>query len=136
MIFDYESGRVGCINAGMDRPLVRSILGECDEFRKSSSDTNTTDNFSKHGVHVFYDDDDLVIGVEVHRWAEFLYREVLLIGMTEGEIESVMNRLGEDCDFSNSAGITLENGAVGLFLMENESGEDVVVSVYVDLSVS
>ncbi|QOY21603.1 hypothetical protein FYK61_09320 [Xanthomonas citri] len=64
MIFERLNFGVGPILKGMGRSKVREILGDFDEFSKNSFAKNTTDNFSKHRVHVFYSEYDIVEGVE------------------------------------------------------------------------
>lgn len=64
MNFEKSSFGVGPILKGMARSKVREILGDFDEFSKNSFAKNTTDNFSKHRVHVFYSESDIVEGAE------------------------------------------------------------------------
>ncbi|EGD07490.1 hypothetical protein LN475_11345 [Xanthomonas vesicatoria] len=64
MNFEKISFGVGPILKGMARSKVREILGDFDEFSKNSFAKNTTDNFSKHKVHVFYSESYIVEGAE------------------------------------------------------------------------
>lgn len=54
MNFERISCSVGPISKGMGRSKVREILGEFNEFNKSSLAKNTTDNFFNHRAHVYY----------------------------------------------------------------------------------
>lgn len=134
MIFEYQTGKVGCVSAGMDRSEVRRLLGKFEEFRKSPDSINTTDDFADAAAHVYYDNHDHVVGVEVHRESGLFYRGLSLMEKTPEQIESSLSTLSVECDRSDSSMISIEGGKVGMYLTEDNGGVDVVVSVYVDLS--
>ena len=55
---------VGPIKLGATREAVREAAGpEFEEFRKSPSSDNTTDDFGS--LHVYYGENDTCVGVEV-----------------------------------------------------------------------
>ncbi|WP_303749239.1 hypothetical protein [Stenotrophomonas pigmentata] len=65
-VFFRDENASGPVNDGMSRSEVRRILGGFQEFLKSKS-SGVVDDFSDTVAHVYYDERDLIKGVEVFR---------------------------------------------------------------------
>lgn len=65
-VFFRDKVASGPVDNGMSRSEVRRILGSFQEFLKSKS-SGVVDDFSNAVAHVYYDERDLVKGVEVFR---------------------------------------------------------------------
>ncbi|MCP1476525.1 hypothetical protein ABIA54_004629 [Pseudomonas sp. EB276 TE3739] len=60
-----EYGVVGPLNGKLSRGQVRDILGAGFEvFWKTTNSLNTTDAYMQLDLHVYYDERDMVKGVE------------------------------------------------------------------------
>ncbi len=84
---------VGDIRFGMERAKVRSILGTAEEFKKTSSSKNTTDDFGF--CHVYYDENDKCIAVELFNDVEVFIGSVSLFSSTFNELKTVLPDLQE-----------------------------------------
>ena len=57
---------VGPLNFGMTRQEVRDTLGsQPSGFAKTSGSSSLTDDFREHGIHVYYDDSDHCVAIEM-----------------------------------------------------------------------
>jgi hypothetical protein len=57
---------VGPIRFGMTRQEVRETIGTLPSvFAKASGSTSLTDDFREHGIHIYYDDSDHCVAVEM-----------------------------------------------------------------------
>lgn len=78
IIKPYES--VGPINIGQPREVVRQVLGsDYDSFAKVAG-ARPADAYDSLGVHLYYDDNDLLEFVEMFEPAAVEYNGVLLLG--------------------------------------------------------
>ena len=87
----------GPVERGMSRLKVRAILGECEEFYKSGA-SGVVDDFSSAVARVYYDEKEVVKGVEVFRGGR-----VSLIG-----VDPFLFGIGDFCDFINLKGMVHE----------------------------
>ncbi|KAA6178140.1 outer membrane protein assembly factor BamE, partial [Pseudomonas marginalis] len=96
MIFDYlMTGSIGPIRVGMPREEVRACLGgELRTFKKTSLSSNTLDAFEHHSVHVYYDDGDLVKGVEFFSVENFSWRGKKIVGESYAELKKCLAQHG------------------------------------------
>lgn len=102
MIFECGFRVAGPISAGMKRAEVRRLLGDFSEFKKSPISQNTTDDFKEVGVHVFYNTEDVIRGIEIFM-GNVVVRGVEVLSRSLPEL------VAELCD----AGITFELDDVG-----------------------
>ena len=73
--------RLGEIQFGMSRSTARKVMNcEFREFKKTEHSRNTTDSFRSAGVHIFYDENNTVKGVEVFPPSQVFYSNNPIIG--------------------------------------------------------
>ena len=90
MIFDCDKNHAGPIYKGVRRADVRKVLGAYKEFKKSPFSSNTADDFQSVGVHVFYNSEDVVRGIEIFKGA----RERIGVGCVYDEAGANITDLG------------------------------------------
>ena len=85
---------IGPIQRGMSRDRVRSLMG-CthEEFFKSPFAAFPTDSFDDV-IHVYYDHDEQVVGVELFSPSQVSYKDLDLLSASISEIKKHMVRWG------------------------------------------
>ena len=129
--------RVGPIRFGMTRSEARRLLGEYEEFRKSSDSKATTDAFDEVGLHVYYREDgiDEVDAVEIMSRANPSFRGELLAERPFVEIVALFRKADPEVEV-DSNGLDAPNLNISIFAPKDclaEEGEDprFVQGVYV-----
>ena len=88
---------VGPIKLGADREAVREAAGpEFEEFRKSPSSDNTTDDYGS--FHVYYDENDTCVAVEVFPEIEVAVDGEVVFPTTLDKAAAVISSLARDDD--------------------------------------
>ncbi len=88
---------VGPIKLGADREAVREAAGpEFEEFRKSPSSDNTTDDYGS--FHVYYDENDTCVAVEVFPEIEVVVDGEVVFPTTLDKAAAVIPSLARDDD--------------------------------------
>ena len=88
---------VGPIRLGAAREAVRAAAGsEFEEFRKSPSSENTTDDYGS--FHVYYDESDTCVAVEVFPEIEVLVDGEVVFPTTLDKAAAVIPSLERDDD--------------------------------------
>lgn len=136
MIFNYLSHRqAGPIHLLMPRSEVRQILKvPCLEFKKTEFSSNTTDAFDSLGIHVYYDNQDAVKGIEIFAGSsQLIYKKLELLGMPLKKLIASLKKLKIDFE-EDSLGITLENGRIALYVPEKGDDRDsMILAAYITL---
>jgi len=126
--------QLGDIRCGMPQEEVRRRLGgPFKEFQKSVYAKGMTDDFPLLGIHVYYDENRLVKGVELFREAQLIVRGVLVIGRPLSDTVNELTAAG-------LAGVRADygwkslDGALRLGVGdETDDDRDIVESAYVGL---
>ncbi|WP_449430051.1 hypothetical protein [Pseudomonas putida] len=120
MKFECDAGQAGPITAGMSRTEVRSRLGPCTEFLKSKFSVNSTDDFSDLNLHVFYDADNKVRGVELFQGAEVVFRGLNVFDSAIEDLSKALNGLGVAL-VANDSGFEILGGLIKLYAGDAEA---------------
>src|SRR5262245_57232562 len=108
-IFDFSCDSVGPIVVGMSRAEVRSVVGsKVVEFRKAYFASNTTDAFDDEGIHVYYDDNDIVEAVELFCPNRYNYCGRNVLGERIGCLKDVLREDGFEFE-TDESGLFLED---------------------------
>jgi hypothetical protein len=133
--FDLLGPRdLGLIRAGMTRDESRSALeSPFDEFLKSPYSAVPTDAYDDLGLHVYFDDALMVVGVEFLKWSQFTWRGQRLAGEEVLVVQQFLTGQGEFLVFNNS-GFNVER--LGLRFYAPDIGEEdaIVEAVHVDFT--
>ncbi|WP_432216884.1 hypothetical protein ACREYJ_15720 [Pseudomonas kribbensis] len=133
--FDLLGPRdLGPIRAGMTRNDSRSALeSPFDEFLKSPDSSIPTDAYDDLGLHVYFDNALMVVGVEFLKWAQFAWRGQRLAGEKVLVVQQFLIEQGEFLVFNNSG---FNVARLGLRFYAPEMGEvdAIVEAVYVDFT--
>lgn len=138
MIMNFELlafGDLGSIKIGLRRAEVRSTLrGGFEEFLKGPDSVVPTDAYDDFGVHVYYDESYIVVGVEFLKWSNFFWKGQRLAGEDLQLVQQFFENNGEILTF-NSSGFYVNS--LGLRLYAPDIGEEdaIVETVYVNLRV-
>lgn len=138
MVFDHlTAGSIGPLSGGMARAEVRSCLGEeFRAFKKTFLSSNTLDAFDHHAVHIYYDDADLVKGVELFSPVNFFWRGKRLLGESYAESKKYLAHQGVVFS-SDDFGVEVDALGMGFYIPDISDDGDfaAVKSVYIDLTV-
>jgi hypothetical protein len=123
-------GDVGSMHTGVHRDQSRAVLGDgFEEFYKAPESTVPTDAYDDLGVHVYFDEQYTVIGMEFLKWSDLRWRGQRLVGAPVLEVQQFLKEQVQALDFNSSG---FEAGELGLRLYAPDMGEDdaVVEAVY------
>lgn len=118
--------KIGLLEFGMKRELVRDVMGEFVEFKKSKFSKNTTDDFGD--CHVFYDQGDALKAVEFFNDAQLKYEDKNIFDFSFEELIDFLKSIdqslevNEDSVVSKILGVNVfaPNGGVETVLVFNE----------------
>lgn len=135
MLFKFISaGRVGPLHSGMSRNEVRDVLGgDVSTFKKGSDDENETDDYGVHRVHVYYDADDRLEGVEFLRGSEFYLGDIKVVGERYSLLSELFIAEGVKMDV-NTAGFKVRELGLSFYIPDigDYEVDALVKSAYVD----
>lgn len=137
MIFRYEKQVLLRFYAGQTRSDVQVLFAEQPfQFMKSVFSESLTDVYCKNSVHVHFDANDVLQGIEIMRPNEFICFGRNVLGVKAAEIAGWL--LEKDSSLNeDDLGYTLNGGRVVLYVPEKGDHPDVLVKdVYVDFGVS
>ncbi|NMZ34008.1 hypothetical protein [Pseudomonas proteolytica] len=139
MVFEiFTLGSVGPLNVGMDREKVREILGGgYHEFKKTLAADNTTDDYGVYRIHVYYDGDDKVKGVEFLSGSDVFWNGMKLVGEPSNVISEFFLNNGFKVEV-DAAGFYVDELGMGFYApdVEDCDVDAIIKSLYLDLSVS
>ena len=102
-------------------------------FLKSPDSAIPTDAYDDLGLHVYFDNALMVVGVEFLKWAQFAWRGQRLAGEEVLVVQQFLIEQGEFLVFNNSG---FNVARLGLRFYAPETGEEdaIVEAVYVDFT--
>ncbi|WP_448098360.1 hypothetical protein [Luteibacter yeojuensis] len=136
MNFEFTQGRLVGFHAGQTRSEIENLFGEKPyQFMKTSFSVSPTDVYNNRSIHVHFDKDDVIEGIEISRPNVFLCFGRNVLGEIAREIADWI-RL-EDSSFAEDAlGYFIVNGRLGLYVPEKGDHPDVLIkTVYVSYEV-
>ncbi|MFJ2711942.1 hypothetical protein ACIOZM_13770 [Pseudomonas sp. NPDC087346] len=121
-------GAVGRLNGTLTRDQVRSLLGnDFRDFTKTTFSLNTTDAFRLHDLHVFYDERDIVKGVEFFERSTVSWQEHKLVGEKLSTLLDLFRRNGEHPDL-NEDGFDVAKFGMRFYVPDLDDGEDALIT--------
>ncbi|MBH3361335.1 hypothetical protein [Pseudomonas guariconensis] len=114
MIFDCDKNHAGPIYKGVRRADVRKVLGAYKEFKKSPFSSNTADDFQSVGVHVFYNSEDVVRGVEIFKGARVFVCGLDVFSFSLTGLVAELERIGVGCVY-DEAGANITDLGIGFY---------------------
>jgi hypothetical protein len=131
--FRYRDGAVSPFKRGMTRGQVREILGEFNEFRKTKFSKNSTDEFLSSLAHVFYNENDVVKGVEIFRNSAFIIFGKNLFEMSAHEAKKFIESNSADAS-SNDVGFNVGSLGIRIYAPEMMDEENAKIeSIYIEI---
>ena len=95
--------KVGDIEFGNERNLIRSIFKDFKEFKKSKFSKNTTDDFEI--CHVYYNIDNKCEAVKFFNKSEIIFKEINLFDLNYSDVQKMFSKLDTNL-ITNSYEIT------------------------------
>jgi len=134
MIFSLLGrGDLGLIRAGMTRDQSRATLGgKFDEFFKTVDSAVPTDAYDDLGVHMYFDESFIVVGVEFLKWSELVWGDQKLVGEDALVIQRFLKSRGQTLVFNNS-GFDVVDMGLKFYVPDFEEDDAIVEAVYVEL---
>jgi hypothetical protein len=125
-----QYGTVGPLNGKLSRGQVREILGDgFDVFWKTTNSLNTTDAYIQFDLHVYYDERDVVKGVEFFERSKVSWSGHKLVGETSSDVLALFRRNGIDPVVDDDG---FEVGELGMgFYVDGDDG--LITALYIDL---
>lgn len=127
-------GDLGLIRAGMTRDESRTALGGGFEaFFKTEDSAVPTDAYDDLGVHVYFDEKLIVVGVEFFKWSKLFWDEQNLVGEDALVAQQFLSRRGEVLVF-NSSGFNVIDVGLRFYVPDFEEDNAIIEAVYVELT--
>ncbi len=104
-----------------------------NEFYKTPLSKNLIDHFYELNIQTFYDDDQILIGIEIYQPNRLIYNtKITLLDQSYYSLLSELkqNKIQYEID---SDGLNIEKGKIGIYVYNNLIKNAECVSVYVDL---
>ncbi len=121
-------GAVGPLNGTLSRDQVRSLLGnDFEVFTKTAFSVNTTDAFKRHDLHVFYDERDVVKGVEFFERSTVSWQGHRLVGEKLSTLLALFRGNGVRPDL-NEDGFDVESFGMRFYVPDLDDGDDALVT--------
>ena len=109
--------KVGDIEFGNERNLIRSIFKEFKEFKKSKFSKNTTDDFEI--CHVYYNIDNKCVAVEFFNESEIIFSEQNLFDLNYSDIQKMFSKLDTNL-ITNSYEITSKKIGISILFSDGK----------------
>lgn len=125
-----EYGAVGPLNGKLSRGQVRDILGPGFEvFWKTTDSLNATDAYIQLDLHVYYDERDMVRGIEFFERSTVSWSGHKLVGETSTDVLALFRRHGIDLVIDDDG---FEVGELGMgFYVDDD--DDLITTLYINL---
>jgi hypothetical protein len=137
----YFSIREGINSLGgvKSRGGLRSALGiPFEVLPKTKFSRNSSDVFGGAVLRAWYDERDLVTGVEIyHPAAEFFFEKAQLLGVSVGELEEFMKNLGVDLLVDkDGTGFSIYDDSIRFYVpdLEEMKAAAKIKAIYLDAS--
>jgi hypothetical protein len=134
MLFRCEDDQLIGLRKGMSRGDVRAFMSEEPfSFVKSKFSLSPTDAYCAKTVHVYFDDKDIVRGVEIFRPNELTYNGLPVLGERATAVLGSAFSLHE-VSKEYGVGYVISPGTVSLYVPDVDDNVDAIVeAVYVKL---
>ncbi|MEZ2418771.1 hypothetical protein [Luteibacter sp. RCC_6_2] len=132
MVFEFEQGQLLGFHAGQTRSEIEELFGERPvQFMKTPFSTSLTDAYCDESVHVYFNETDVMKGVEVMRPNVFLCFERNVLGERARTVTEFLS--SNDASFSeDDLGYWLYDRRLALYVPDKGDHPDVLVkAVYV-----
>lgn len=132
MIFEFTQGHLVGFHVGQTRSEIETLFGEKpSQFIKSIFSVSPTDEYSNGSIHVYFEKDDVLQGIEIFTPNVFLCFNRNVLGENAREVADWL-RL-EDSSFAEDVlGYSVANGRLVLYVPEKGDHPDVLIkAVYV-----
>jgi hypothetical protein len=132
MVFEFADGNLVGFRAGLTRRKIASLFGEHPtQFMKSIFSVSPTDVYNDQSIHVYFEKDDVLQGIEIFTPNVFLCFNRNVLGENAREVADWL-RL-EDPSFAEDVlGYSVANGRLVLYVPEKGDHPDVLIkAVYV-----
>lgn len=132
MNFEFTQGHLVGFHAGQTRSEIETLFGEKpSQFIKSIFSVSPTDEYSNGSIHVYFEKDDVLQGIEIFTPNVFLCFNRNVLGENAREVADWL-RL-EDSSFAEDVlGYSIANGRLVLYVPEKGDHPDVLIkAVYV-----
>lgn len=133
--FFVEDGSCNFFLEDRTRDDIKAILSECITVKKSPFDRNTMDYSFSDGAGIYYDDKDMIIGLEIYSpHGSFFVDDINLIGTKVFSLKKLFtkkniyfNEVEDDLE------INFNNHKIKLFIpdLTEKQDEAVVESIYI-----
>ncbi|MGB3125364.1 MAG: hypothetical protein WBB95_16235 [Pseudomonas sp.] len=137
--FDFSApGSVGPLRFGLPRERAHALLGEAFEtFKKTAESVNTTDAYDIEGLHLYYDENDRIEGVEFFQGSRFSWKGNVLVGQSCRDLKNFLG-LHEVAFSSHNCGIDAKALGMSFYIPDiSDEGDGAIVKcLYLDLSVA
>ena len=134
MLFKIENDQLIGLNRDMSRSDVRAFMSEEPfSFMKSKISVSPTDAYFAKTVHVYFDENDAVRGVEIFRPNKLTYDGFSVLGECA---KAVLGSAFSSREVSKEYGVgyVVSPGAISLYVPEVDDDVDAIVeAVYVRL---
>jgi hypothetical protein len=134
MLFRYEGGQLIGWKRGMSRTEVRAFMsGVPFPYMKSKDSVSLTDAYYENTVQIYYDDRDIIRGVEIFRPNELFCDGFPVLGKRAITLlSSVFSSQAVSKEYG--VGYVVGDGTVSLYVPEvDDDVEALVEAVYVKL---
>src|ERR1700754_192101 len=132
MNFEFTQGRLVGFHAGQTRNEIADLFGqEPYQFMKSTFSASPTDVYNNRSIHVHFDRNDVIEGLEISRPNAFLCFGRNVLGEIAREVADWI-RLKDSSFAEDALGYSIANGRLVLYVPEKGDHPDVLVkTVYV-----
>lgn len=132
MVFEFVDGKLVGFRAGLTRREISNLFGEHPaQFVKSIFSVSPTDVYNDQSIHVYFEKDDVLQGVEIFTPNVFLCFKKNVLGENAREVADWL-RL-EDSSFAEDVhGCSVADGRVALYVPAKGDHPDALIeAVYV-----
>lgn len=132
MIFEFVDGDIFGVRAGLTRREVASLFGEHPaQFMKSPFSASPTDVYTNRSIHVHFDMNDVIEGIEISRPNVFLCFGRNVLGEIAREVAEWI-RLEDSSFVEDALGYSIANGRLVLYVPEKGDHPDAMIkTVYI-----
>ncbi len=132
MNFEFTRGRLVGFHAGQTRNEIADLFGEEPyQFMKSNFSASPTDVYNDRSIHVHFDKDDVIEGLEISRPNVFICFGRNVLGEIAREVADWI-RLKDSSFAEDVLGYSIANGRLVLYVPEKGDHPDVLIkTVYV-----
>jgi hypothetical protein len=127
MVFEFVEGNLVGFRSGLTRGEVALLFGERPtQFMKSIFSVSPTDEYNNGAIHVYFEKDDVLQGIEIFTPNVFLCFNRNVLGENAREVADWLR--SEDVSFAEDVlGYSIANGRLTLYVPEKGDHPDAAV---------